>query len=148
MVPECGPADLFRGESATLKSRSMMEVIDQFSRRITGLAVHTGDGDSVAYCRMFNLITAGSSMPKYLSSDNDPLFLFHRFKSNLHILEISELKPAPSTPTSHSFIARVIGTTSSEYLDQLYCLNVVDLLPKLDGFQEYYHYHRGPVDRA
>ena len=114
-----------------------MVVIDQFSRRIIGLAVHTGDGDSVAYCRMFNLITTGSSMPKYLSYDNDPLFLFHRWKTNLRILEISELKSAPGTPTSHPFMARVIGTTSREYLDQLFCLNLVDLLRKLDGFQEY-----------
>ena len=78
-----------------------------------------GDCDGVAYCRMFNQIAGGNSMPKYLSSDNDPLFLFHRWKANLRILEIDELKSVPGTPTSHPFIERVIGTTRREYLDQL-----------------------------
>ncbi len=72
--------DLFRCESATLKSHWVMVVIDQFTRRIIGFAVHPGDCDGIAYCRMFNQIIAGKSLPKYLSSDNDPLFLFHRWK--------------------------------------------------------------------
>jgi hypothetical protein len=61
----------------------------------------------------------GIPLPKYLSSDNDPLFLFHRWKANLRILEIGELKSVPGTPTSHPFIERVIGTTRRECLDQL-----------------------------
>ncbi|MFT6436747.1 MAG: hypothetical protein ACJAVI_004817 [Candidatus Azotimanducaceae bacterium] len=55
-------------------------------------AVHAGDCDGVAYCRMFNEIKNVHPTPKYLSSDNDPLFLFHRSKSNLRVLEISALK--------------------------------------------------------
>ena len=135
--------DLFRCESATLKSHWVMVVIDLFTRRIIGFAVHAGDCDGVAYCRIFNQITAGNPMPKYLSLDNDPLFLFHCWKSNLRVLDIDELKPVPGTPTSHPFIERVIGTTRMEYLDQLFFFNGVDLQRKLDSFQKYYNDYRG-----
>jgi len=111
--------ELFRCESALLKSHWVMVVIDQFTRRIIGFGVHAGDCDGVAYCRMFNKIISGKSIPKYLSSDNDPLFLFHRWNANLRIVGIEELKSVPGTPTSHPFIERVIGTTRREYLDQL-----------------------------
>jgi transposase InsO family protein len=111
--------DLFRCESATLKSHWVMVVMDQFTRRIVGFAVQSGDCDGIAYCRMFNQIIAGKSLPKYLSSDNDPLFLFHRWEANLRILEIDELKSVPGEPTSHPFIERVIGTIRREYLDRL-----------------------------
>jgi hypothetical protein len=45
-----------------------MVVIGQFTRRIIGFAVQSGDCDGIAYCRMFNQIIAGKSLPKYLSS--------------------------------------------------------------------------------
>jgi putative transposase len=135
--------DLFRCESAVLKSHWVMVVIDQFSRRIIGFAVHAGDCDGVSYCRMFNKIISGKSLPKYLSSDNDPLFLFHRWKANLRIVGIEELKSVPGTPTSHPFIERVIGTTRREYLDQLIFFSSSDLQNKFDHFQEYYNNHRG-----
>jgi len=138
--------DLFRCESATLKSHWVMVVIDQFTRRIIGFAVHAGDCDcdcdGVAYCRMFNQIAGGNSAPKHLSSDNDPLFLFHRWKANLRILEIGELKSVLGTPTSHPFIERVIGTTRRECLDQLIFFNKLDLQRKLDHFQTYYNENR------
>ncbi len=135
--------DLFRCESATLKSHWVMVVIDQFTRRIIGFAVHAGDCDGIAYCRMFNQIIAGKSLPKYLSSDNDPLFLIHRWKANLRILEIDELKSVPGIPTSHPFIERLIGTIRREYLDHVIFFNSCDLQKKLDRFQKYYNDHRG-----
>ena len=135
--------DLFRCESATLKSHWVMVVMDQFTRRIIGFAVHGGDCDGVAYCRMFNQIIARKSLPQYLSSDDDPLFLFHRWKENLRILEIDELKSVPGIPISHPFVERVIGTTRREYLDQILFFNRIDLKNKLDHFQECYNNHRG-----
>ncbi len=86
---------------------------------------------------MFNHIIAGKSLPKYLSSDNDPLFLFHRWEANLRILEIDELKSVPGVPTSHPFIERIIGTIRRECLDQLIFFNRLDLQKKLDHFQAY-----------
>jgi putative transposase len=142
MVPGCRPEDLLRCESALLISHWMMVVIDQFTRRIIGFAVHAGDCDGIAYCRMFNQIVGGIPLPKYLSSDNDPLFLFHRWKANLRILEIGELKSVPGTPTSHPFIERVIGTTRRECLDQLIFFNKLDLQRKLDHFKAYYNEDR------
>ena len=112
-----------------------MVVIDQFTRRIIGFAVHAGDCDGIVYCRMFNQIAGSSSVPKYLSSDNDPLFLFHRWQANLRILEIGELKSVPGIPTSHPFIERVIGAIRRECLDQHSFFNKLDLQRKLDHFQ-------------
>jgi transposase InsO family protein len=116
-----------------------MVILDQYTRRIIGFAVHAGDCDGVAYCRMFNEVISGKSLPKYLSSDNDPLFLFHRWQCNLRVLDVEELKSVPGTPTSHPFIERVIGTTRREYLDQLLFFNSRDLQNKLDQFQTYYN---------
>jgi transposase InsO family protein len=143
MTDSLWSVDLFRCESATLKSHWVMVVIDQFTRRIIGFAVHAGDCDGIIYCRMFNHIIAGKSLPKYLSSDNDPLFLFHRWEANLRILDIDELKSVPGIPTSHPFIERVIGTTRREYLDKLFFFNRIDLQNKLDKFQAYYNNYRG-----
>ena len=134
--------DLFRCESIALKSHWVMVVLDQYTRRIIGFAVHTGDCDGVAYCRMFNKIVSGQSLPEYLSSDNDPLFLFHRWQCNLRVLHVEELKSVPGTPTSHPFIERVIGTTRREYLDHIVFLNGRDLQEKLNQFQDYYNGHR------
>jgi putative transposase len=131
--------DLFRCGSANLKSHWVMVVIDQFTRRIIGFAVHAGDCDGIAYCRLFNNIISGEELPKYLSSDNDPLYLFHRWQANLSILGIDEIKSVPGNPVSHPFVERVIGTTRREYLDHMLFFNERDLQNKLDQFQAYYN---------
>ena len=94
-----------------------MVVIGQFNRWRIGYAVQAGDCDGIAYCRMFNEIISNKSLPKYLSSDTDPLFLFHRWLENLRVLDIEEIKSVPYVPTSHPFVERVIGTTRREFLD-------------------------------
>jgi len=55
--------DLFRCESLILKSHWVMVVMDQFSRRIIGFAVHAGVPDGPTVCRMFNRIISGSTPP-------------------------------------------------------------------------------------
>jgi len=131
--------DLFRCESIMLKSHWVMVVLDQYTRRIIGFSVHAGDCDGIAYCRLFNKIISGKKPPKYLSSDNDPLYLFHRWQANLRILEIDEIKSVPGYPVSHPFVERIIGTTRREYLDHLLFFNGRDLQNKLDQFQAYYN---------
>ena len=43
-------------------------------------------------CRMFNRAIRGQLwLPKYLSSDNDPLYRFHQWQANLQILEVTEI---------------------------------------------------------
>jgi hypothetical protein len=66
---------------------------------------------------MFNHAIAGKSQPRYLSTDHDPLFRFHRWLANLRVLEIEEIKAVPYAPMSHPFIERLIGTVCREYLD-------------------------------
>ena len=57
-------------------------------------------------------------MPKYLSSDHDPLYRFGQWQANLRILEVAEIKTVPYVPLSHTFVERLIGTIRREYLDQ------------------------------
>jgi putative transposase len=111
--------DLFRCESLLLKSHWVMVVMDVFTRRIIGFGAELADIDGVSVCRMFNRAIAGQSPPKNLSSDNDPLFRFHRWRANLRVLEIKEIKTVPCVPCSHPFVeadqdnsARVFGSGS------------------------------------
>jgi len=132
--------DLFRCESLNLKSHWVMLVIDQFSRRIIGFAVNSGDCDGIAYCRMFNsIISAQPVLPKYLSSDNAPIFMFHRWKANLRVLDIEEIKSVPHTPLSHPFIERTIGSVRREFLDHTLFWNQQDLNKKLNQYKEYFN---------
>ncbi len=135
--------DLFRCESINLKTHYVMLVMDIFTRRIIGFGVHAGDCDGITYCRLFNSITSGSPLPTYLSSDNDPIFRFHRWKANLRILEIEEIKTVPRVPLSHPFVERVVGICRQEYLDHVLFFNATDLQHKLDQFKQYYNDMRG-----
>ena len=80
--------------------------------------------------------------PLYISTDHDPLFQFHRWKANLRILEIEEVKSIPFTPISHPYIERLIGTVRREFLDQTLFWNEIDLQKKLNDFTDYYNNHR------
>ena len=112
--------DLFQCESATLRTHWVLVVMDQYTRRIIGFGVHAGTVDGVALCRMFNRAIRGHRwLPKYLSSDNDPLYRFHQWQANLRILEVTEIKSIPYVPLSHPFVERLIGTLRREYLDHL-----------------------------
>jgi len=82
---------------------------------------------------------AGKGVPRHLSSDNDPLFISCRWKANLSILGIDELKTVPHVPLSHPFVERLIGTIRREYFDQVFFWNAVDLERKLNDFREYFN---------
>ena len=119
--------DLFRCESMTLKSHWVLVVMDQYSRRIIGFAVDVGVVDGAGLCRMFNQIRGSLPPPRYLSSDNDSLFNYHRWRANLRILETTEIKTVPFTPVSHPFVERLVGTVRREFLDQLPFWTATDL---------------------
>ena len=134
--------DLFRCKSARLRTHWILLVMDQFTRRIIGFGVHGGTVDGVALCRMFYRAIRGHSLPKYLSSDNDPLYRFHQWQANLRVLEIAEIKTVPCVPVSHPFIERLIGKIRREYLDHTLFWTTADLETKLIDFQHYYNAHR------
>ena len=141
--------DLFRCESATLRTHWVLVVMDQYTRRILGFGVHAGPVDGVALCRMFNRAIRGQRfMPKYLSSDNDPLYRFHQWQANLRILEVTEIKSLPYVPLSHPFVERLIGTLRREYLDHMLFWTTVDLENKLLDFRSYFNHHRTHTSRA
>jgi len=134
--------DLFRCEYILLNTHWVLVVMDQFTRRIIGFGVHAGDVDGMALCRMFKTAISTKGVPKYLNSDNDPLFQYHQWQANLRILSVDEIKTVPYTPLSHPFIERVIGTIRREFLDHTLFWNAADLERKLADFQIYYNRHR------
>jgi putative transposase len=137
-----GPVDLFRCESILLKSHWVMVVMDQYSRRIIGFGVHPTNVDGPALCRMFNDATSRQGWPERLSTDNDPLFQDHRWKANLRVLDIMEIKSIPHVPMSHPFLERLIGSVRRELLDQTFFWTATDLENKLRDYQSYYNDHR------
>ena len=134
--------DLFRCESAALRTHWVLVVMDQCTRRIVGVGVHRGVVDGVALCQMFNRVTRGQTSPTYLSSDHDPLYRFHQWQANLRILEVKDIKTVPYAPRSHPFVERLIGTIRQECLDRTLFWTAADLEMKLLEFQRYYDGHR------
>ena len=55
------------------------------------------------HCISGRIMSQASAIPRLLSSDHDPLFEFHRWKANLRVLEIQEIKTVPDAPLSHPF---------------------------------------------
>ena len=134
--------DLFRCESIHLRSHWVMVVMGQCTRRIAGFGIQAGIVDGPTLCRMLYDAIARKGTPIYLSSDNDPLFEYHRWKATLSILDIDEIKAIAHVPLSHPFIERLIGTLRRECLDQTLFWNSLDLKRKLTQFQHYYNEHR------
>ena len=139
--------ELFRCESILLKSHWIMVGLDQYTRRIIGLAVHAGNVDGPTLCRMFNHATSGLGWPEYLSSDNDPLFQYHRWKANLRVLEIKEIKSLPHVPMYHPLAERLIGSVRREMLDQTPFWTASDLENKLRDYHCYYNESRAHSGR-
>ena len=84
---------------------------------------------------MFNKAISKHGTPRYLSSDNDPLFKYHRWKANLRILDVEEIKSVPYVPLSHPLVERLTGTIRREYLDHTLFWNASDLERKLGEFR-------------
>ena len=134
--------DLFRCESAMLRTHWVLVVMDQYTRRIVGFGIHAGAVDGRALCRMFNHAFRGHETPKRLSSDNDPLYRFHQWQANLRVLGVIEVKSVPYVPMSHPFVERLIGTIRRECLDRMLFWSAADLDKKLFEFQNFYNDHR------
>jgi transposase InsO family protein len=139
--------DLFRCESAVLRTYWVLVVMDQFTRRIVGFAVHRGVVDGMTLCRMFNRAIHTQTLPKYLSSDHDPLYRFHQWQANLRVLGVKEIKTVPYVPLSHPFVERLIGTLRRECLDRTLFWTTTDLEAKLLDFQHYYNGYRTHAGR-
>jgi hypothetical protein len=107
--------DLFRCESATLRTHWVLVMMDQYTRRIIGFGVHAGTVNGVALCvQSRHSMATGDAQ----SSDHDALFGFGQRQANLRILEVTEIKTVTHVPLPHSFVERLIGTIRREYLDR------------------------------
>jgi len=69
-------------------------------------------------------------LPKYLRTDNDPLYRFHQWQANLRVLEVMEIKSVPYAPLSHPFAERLVGTLRRECLDRTLFWTTTDLKKK------------------
>jgi len=117
--------------------------MDQYTRRIIGFGIQAGVVDGMALCRMFKQAIRGvTSLPKYLSSDHDPLYRFQQWEANLRVLSVEQIKTVPYVPLSHPFIERLIGSTRRECLDKLLFWTATDLELKLTAFRDYFNRHR------
>jgi putative transposase len=134
--------DLFRVESVVLRSHWVLLVMDIFTRRIIGFGITPTCIDGMSVCRIFNAATAGQGKPKYVSTDHDPLFRFHRWLANLRVMEVEEIKSVPYAPVSHPFVERLIGTIRREYLGRVFFWSAEDLARKLNDYKDYYNAHR------
>jgi len=81
-------------------------VMDPYTRRIIGLAVHARSVDRIVLRRMFHQAIEGQHTPKYLSTDHNPLYKFHHWRVNVRMLDITEIKTQPLVPLSHPFVER------------------------------------------
>jgi len=135
-------ADLFRCESLALRTHWVLVVMDQFTRRIVGFGIHRGTVDGPGLCRLFQHAIRRQTLPKYLSTDNDPLYRYHQWQANLRVSEVTEIKTVPYVPISHPFVERLIGTIRRECLDRTLFWTTADLAQKLQDFQDYYNVYR------
>ena len=142
--------DLFRCESAILRSHWVLVVMDHYTRRIVGFGIHAGTVDGRALCRMFTHAIRGLSRPTRLSSDHDPLSRFHQWRANLRVLQVTEVKSVPYVPLSHPFVERLIGTRRRECVDQLLFWSASDLEDQTGGLPGLLQCASGPcvVGRA
>jgi putative transposase len=100
--------DLLRCESVALRTYWVLMVMDQYTRRIIGFGIQAGVVNGDALCHMFKQAIRVAAVPKYLSSDHDPLYRYHQWQANLRILGVTEIKTVPYVPLSHPFIERLI----------------------------------------
>ena len=91
---------------------------------------------------MFNHATRGHATPKYLSSDNDPLYRFYQWPANLRVLWVSEVKSVPYVPMSHPFVERLIGTLRRECLDRMLFWSRPTWNRNCSNFRDFYNAHR------
>jgi hypothetical protein len=116
--------------------------MDQFTRRIIGFGIHQGIVDGPSPCSMFRRAIQGRSLPRYLTTDNDPLYRFHQWQANLRVLEVVEIKTVAYVPLSHPFVEGLVGSLRRECLDRALFWTTADLEAKLREFQEYFNEHR------
>jgi len=127
--------DMFRCESIVLQTYWVLVVMDQYTRRIIGFGIQRGVVDGLALCHMFKQAIRGTGLPKYLSSDHDPLYRFHQWEANLRVLGVTEIKTVPYTPWSHPFVERPDRKNPQRMFGPVVVLNGNGFTDETDRFQ-------------
>src|SRR6202035_4210677 len=134
--------DLFRCESATLRTHWVLVVMDQFTRRICWFwcsGRHRGWGGSVPDVPASDSRANNAQLSQHRQRS---LYRFHQWQANLRVLEVTEIKTVPYVPFFHPFVERLVGTLRRECLDRALFWTTTDLEAKLLDFQDYYNEHR------
>jgi hypothetical protein len=113
--------DLFRCESAVLRTHWVLVVINHCTRRIVGFGVHRGVVDGVALCQMFNQRWVANLRRPTSTRIMIPLYRFHQWQANLRVLDVEAIRTVPYVPVSHpGSLRRLCGNsppTRSQYCD-------------------------------
>ena len=123
--------------------------MDHYTRRIIGFGVHVGAVDGVGLCRMFNRATRGDTLPKYLSSDHDRLFEFHRLAGEPAHPRRRRNQDRTLRATLASLRRAADWYDSTRVPDSTLFWTAADLEMKLLEFQRYYNRYRAcGIERA
>ena len=117
-------------------------VLSSRNRRSLGIGfgIHRGTVDGPSLCSILRRAIQGQALPRYLITDNDPLYRFQQWQANLRVLVVMEIKTVPYVPLSHPFVERLVGTLRRECLDRT--LFWTSARSKLREFQRYFNEHR------
>ena len=134
--------DLFRCESATLRTYWVLVVMDQFTRRIVGFGARCGNVDGSSIVPDVPTRDPAAPLTEISEHRQRSLYRFHQWQANPRVLEVTEIKTVPGVPLSHPFVERLIGTLRRECLDRTLFWTTADLEGKLLDFQNYYNGYR------
>jgi putative transposase len=138
-----GPGGIRSVVAESVLVKQQLLILNRSRQRSPNLLTSERLVAGVALCRMFNrAIRWQPWMPKYLSSDRDPLYRFAHWQANLLMLQVTEIKTVPYVPLSHPSVERRIGTIRREYLDCTLFWTTTDLENKLLDFRTYFNEHR------
>ena len=115
-----GRVELFRCQSILFHGHWVLLLIDVLTRLIVGFGIDGEFIDGMTVCRMFTRAIAGTVLPKWISTDRDPLPRFRRWLASQRILDIEEIQSAPYASTPHPFGEHPIGATQRECQDRTF----------------------------
>jgi len=99
--------------------------------------IDLGKVDGPTLCRKFDEATSGRERSRYLSSDWDPLFQYHRWQAIVRVPEFREIKSLPDVPMFHPFVDRQIASIRRELPELTLNRNATGMENKLRDHQCY-----------
>jgi hypothetical protein len=93
---------------------------------------------------MFLRANCGQALPRWLSSDHDPLYRLHPWQANLRVPEVAEIKNRSGRAMLASVYRTVDWIRAARVPGPDSVLDPARWEAKLFDFQPYFHSHRTP----